>query len=163
MELLEGGRKKTPAGYKISKLVNKGYPHKQAVAIALNLERRGKLGPRGGYRRSSKNMAMSGGCWDGYERVPGTREFSRGSCRKYRRQSRRQSRRRLKAGSICTPRRSKKFARIVNGKCIRFGDPNMTIKKNQPGRKRSFCARHRCSQKKNKATPGYQSCKKWNC
>jgi len=52
---------------------------------------------------------------------------------------------------------------MVNGKCIRFGDPNMTIKKNQPGRKKSFCARHRCSQKRNKATPGYQSCKKWSC
>ena len=164
MELLEGGGKKTPVGYKISKLINKGYPHKQAVAIALNLERRGKLGPRGGYRRSSEHTTgeISGGCWQGYERVPGKKEFSRGSCRKSRRQSRRRSRR-LKAGSICTSGRNKKFARIVNGKCIRFGDPNMTIKKNQPGRKRSFCARHRCSHKKNKATPGYQSCKKWSC
>ena len=58
---------------------------------------------------------------------------------------------------------SKKFAKRVNGKCIRFGDPNMTIKKNNPARKRSFCARHRCSQKRDKATPGYQSCKKWSC
>tara|TARA_B100001250_G_C19616784_1_gene707523 strand:+ start:700 stop:867 length:168 start_codon:yes stop_codon:yes gene_type:complete len=52
---------------------------------------------------------------------------------------------------------------MVNGKCIRFGDPNMTIKKHMPGRKKSFCARHRCSKKRNRATPGYQSCKKWGC
>ena len=39
----------------------------------------------------------------------------------------------------------------------------MTIKKHKPARKKSFCARHKCSQKTNKATPGYQSCKKWNC
>ena len=35
-------------------------------------------------------------------------------------------------------RGNKKFAKEVNGKCIRFGDPNMTIKKNQPGRKKTF-------------------------
>ena len=60
-------------------------------------------------------------------------------------------------------RGNKKFAKVVNGKCIRFGDPNMTIKKNQPGRKKSFCARHRCSKKTDPATAGYQSCKKWSC
>ena len=62
----------------------------------------------------------------------------------------------------CSPG-NKKFAKIVNGKCIRFGDPNMTIKKHLPGRKKSFCARHKCSEKRDKATPGYQSCLKWNC
>ena len=62
----------------------------------------------------------------------------------------------------CSPG-NKKFAKMVDGKCVRFGDPNMTIKKNQPGRKKSFCARHRCSQKTVRATPGYQSCLKWNC
>lgn len=63
----------------------------------------------------------------------------------------------------CEPGKNHKFANVVNGKCVRFGDPHMTIKKDQPGRKRSFCARHRCSQKRDKATPGYQSCKKWSC
>ncbi len=58
---------------------------------------------------------------------------------------------------------TKKFAKMVNGKCIRFGDRSMTIKKNIPARKRSFCARHKCKEKCNKATPGYQSCKKWEC
>ena len=62
----------------------------------------------------------------------------------------------------CSPG-NKKFAKMVDGKCVRFGDRNMTIKKNQPGRKKSFCARHKCSQKTVRATPGYQSCLKWNC
>ena len=39
----------------------------------------------------------------------------------------------------------------------------MTIKKDIPARKKSFCARHRCSQKHDPATAGYQSCKKWEC
>ena len=29
-------------------------------------------------------------------------------------------------------------------KLVRFGDPNMTIKKDQPGRRKSFRARHNC-------------------
>ena len=63
----------------------------------------------------------------------------------------------------CSPGRNKKFAKVVNGKCVRFGDPNMTIKKTNPARKRSFCARHSCHKKTDPATAGYQSCKKWNC
>ena len=170
-------------------------------------------------------------CWKGYERVPGTRAYTKGSCRKIkkskspkrrsskkksrsrrrspvrkirrkksrakrspvrrsrkkksrspriysyriksrtrRKSSKRKSKRRSpkrkstrRRSRACVPGPKKKFAKVVNGKCIRFGDPNMTIKKNQPGRKRSFCARHRCSQKTDKATPGYQSCLKWNC
>ena len=74
--------------------------------------------------------------------------------------SRSRSKRRTR---FCTPGKNKKFAKVVNGKCIRFGDPNMTIKSNIPARRRSFCARHKCRQKRNPATPGYQSCKKWRC
>ena len=177
-------------------------------------------------------------CWKGYERIPGTRAYTKGSCRKIkkskspkRRSSKKKSRSRRRSllrkprrknsrvkrspvrrsrkkksrsprrysyriksrtrrkspkrrskskrktpkrkspkrrstrrrSRACVPGPKKKFAKVVNGKCIRFGDPNMTIKKNQPGRKRSFCARHRCSEKTDKATPGYQSCLKWNC
>lgn len=36
---------------KISKLVHEGVPQKQAVAEALSMERAGRLGPHGGYRR----------------------------------------------------------------------------------------------------------------
>lgn len=65
-----------------------------------------------------------------------------------------------------TPGERKKFAVYVknnNGKVIivRFGDPNMKIKKNIPERRRSFRARHKCDQQKDKTTPAYWSCKMW--
>ena len=62
-------------------------------------------------------------------------------------------------------KKSAKLVRGLDGKmhCVRFGDPNMTIKKHIPGRKKSFCARHRCSSKVDPATPGYQSCLAWDC
>ena len=66
-----------------------------------------------------------------------------------------------------TPKQSKKFAVYVkNPKTsnvikVRFGDPNMSIKKNQPARKKSFLARHKCSTAKNRTTARYWSCKAW--
>ena len=47
-----------------------------------------------------------------------------------------------------TPGKSKKFAVYVKNRrtgrvqVVRFGDPNMSIKKNNPARQRSFLARH---------------------
>tara|TARA_R100000388_G_scaffold35253_1_gene27398 strand:- start:2276 stop:2560 length:285 start_codon:yes stop_codon:yes gene_type:complete len=46
-------------------------------------------------------------------------------------------------------------------KMIRFGDANMTIKKNIPARRKSFRARHNCSTAKDKFTARYWSCKNW--
>ena len=46
-------------------------------------------------------------------------------------------------------------------KIIRFGDANMKIKKNDPARRKSFQARHKCDEKKSKLTAGYWSCKAW--
>ena len=47
-------------------------------------------------------------------------------------------------------------------KTIRFGDAKMTIKKSQPGRRKSFRARHRCdTSPPSKLTARYWSCKKW--
>lgn len=46
-------------------------------------------------------------------------------------------------------------------KLVHFGDPNMSIKKDQPKRRKSFRARHKCDQKKDKLTPGFWSCKAW--
>lgn len=47
-------------------------------------------------------------------------------------------------------------------KLIRFGDANMTIKKSQPKRRKSFRARHRCdSNPPSKLSARFWSCKKW--
>ena len=48
---------KSPVSRKISKLVREGYPHKQAVAIALNMQSKGRLGHKGGYRRKSRKKS----------------------------------------------------------------------------------------------------------
>jgi len=44
---------------------------------------------------------------------------------------------------------------------VRFGDANMTIKKDDPERRKSFRARHKCDEKKDKLSAGYWSCKAW--
>jgi len=46
-------------------------------------------------------------------------------------------------------------------KIIRYGDANMTIKKSNPARRKSFRARHKCATATNKLTARYWSCKKW--
>lgn len=46
-------------------------------------------------------------------------------------------------------------------KIIRFGDANMTIKKEDPGRRKNFRARHNCSTAKDKMSARYWSCKAW--
>ena len=65
-----------------------------------------------------------------------------------------------------TPGKSKKFAVLAKVgdkvRLIRFGDPNMTIKKDQPKRRQSFRARHKCDTNPPcKLTARYCSCKKW--
>ena len=46
-------KKMRPAvSQKIRKLMREGYNQKQAVAIALNMARKHKLGPRGGYKKN---------------------------------------------------------------------------------------------------------------
>ena len=49
----------TPVGYKIKKLMKEGYPHKQAVAIALKMNEQGRLGPRGGLRFGKKQFLFN--------------------------------------------------------------------------------------------------------
>ena len=47
-------------------------------------------------------------------------------------------------------------------KTIRFGDAKMKIKKNQPDRRKSFRARHKCdTNPPSKLTARYWSCKNW--
>ncbi len=49
-------------------------------------------------------------------------------------------------------------------KMIRFGDPKMTIKKDQPARKKSYCARSAGIKGANdKFSANYWSRRAWNC
>jgi hypothetical protein len=61
------------------------------------------------------------------------------------------------------PKKSAVYVKNQSGKVIivRFGDKNMSIKKNIPARRRSFRARHKCDQAKDKTTPRYWACKSW--
>lgn len=66
-----------------------------------------------------------------------------------------------------TPGESKKSAVYVknpktgNVVKVRFGDPKLSIKKNQPARKKSFMARHKCSTAKNRMSARFWSCRAW--
>ena len=46
-------------------------------------------------------------------------------------------------------------------KRVTFGDPNMKIRKNNKGARKSFRARHRCDTPGPKTKARYWSCKKW--
>lgn len=46
-------------------------------------------------------------------------------------------------------------------KLVRFGDPNMSIKKHIPERRASFRARHHCENPGSKLSAKYWSCKAW--
>lgn len=67
-----------------------------------------------------------------------------------------------------TPSAKKKFAVLAKKgdeiKLVRFGDQSMTIKKDQPKRKKSYCARSSGIKGTNdKFSANYWSRKKWNC
>ena len=67
-----------------------------------------------------------------------------------------------------TPDGPKKFAVYVKDpetgrvKIVRFGDPSMEIKRDNPERQRNFRARHKCDEAKDPTTPKYWSCKAWS-
>lgn len=44
---------------------------------------------------------------------------------------------------------------------VRFGDPNMEIKRDSPERRASFNARHKCSEQKDITSAAYWSCRMW--
>lgn len=65
-----------------------------------------------------------------------------------------------------TPDGPKKFSVYVKNQKgnvikVNFGDPNMEIKRDNPARRKSFRARHKCDTAKDKTTPRYWSCKMW--
>ena len=66
-----------------------------------------------------------------------------------------------------TPSGPKKFGVYVindNGNVIKlgFGDPNMEIKRDNPGRRSNYRARHHCENPGPKWKANYWSCKMWS-
>jgi hypothetical protein len=62
-----------------------------------------------------------------------------------------------------TPSGPKKFAVYVksksgNVKIVRFGDKNLKVRNKNKKAAKSFVARHKCKEKKDKTTAGYWSC-----
>lgn len=60
-------------------------------------------------------------------------------------------------------KKSQVYVKTAGGKIKRvtFGDPNMRIKKSSPARRKSFRARHNCSNPGPKTKARYWSCKAW--
>jgi len=60
-------------------------------------------------------------------------------------------------------KKSKVYVKNDKGNVVKveFGDPDMSIKKHIPGRRKSFRARHKCDTAKDKFSARYWSCKKW--
>jgi len=66
-----------------------------------------------------------------------------------------------------TPGERKKSAVYVKNPAdkvviVRFGDPDMRIKKSNPERRKNFRARHNCAEAKDKTTPKFWSCAAWS-
>jgi len=61
------------------------------------------------------------------------------------------------------PKKSAVYVKNDKGKVVivRFGDPNMRIKKNIPGRRKNFRARHNCDNPGPKWKSRYWSCRAW--
>ena len=60
-------------------------------------------------------------------------------------------------------KKSKVYVKNEKGTVVKvnFGDPNMTIKKSNPARRKSFRARHNCDNPGPKWKARYWSCKAW--
>lgn len=106
-------------------------------------------------------------CWTGYKRKPGTEPYTDGSCVKeedideatY--QGKQVKLNKPMPGDV---KKSKVYVDPDGdgkAKKVNFGDPNMTIKKNNPERRRSFRARHNCDDPGPKDKARYWSCKAW--
>ena len=71
--------------------------------------------------------------------------------------------RRIRAGEPGAGRKKSVVTACKGGekKTIMFGDPNMSIKKSDPGRRSNFRARHNCESAKDKFTARWWSCRAW--
>jgi len=61
-------------------------------------------------------------------------------------------------------RKYKVYVKNAKGNVVKvnFGDPNMKIKRDNPKRRKSFRARHKCSTAKDRTSARYWSCRMWS-
>jgi len=115
-------------------------------------------------------------CQDGYERVPGSKEFAQGSCRRKTDENLEkiieeelESVLAEKKKKPCKPSKGKRFAKRVNGKCRSFGQKGQAKgggDRIRPGTKKgdAYCARSAKIKKcKNPPCANDLSRKKWKC
>ena len=119
-------------------------------------------------------------CQDGYERVPGSKEFAPGSCREKTDESLDiiiqeeieavlAEKKKKKKKKACKPSKGKRFAKRVNGKCRSFGQKGQAKgggDRIRPGTKKgdAYCARSAKIKKcKNPPCANALSRKKWKC
>jgi hypothetical protein len=98
---------------------------------------------------------------DDYEREESERESYRTSAKKKKNQNKPLNK------PFRTPGGPKKFSVYVKNEKgnvvkVNFGDPNMKIRRSEPGRRKNFRARHNCDNPGPKTKARYWSCKFWS-
>lgn len=130
----------------------------------------------------SNSLDESGRCWSGFKPVPGKPPYSKGSCTKeglhedeilagggrddIEEESEYDGKKVTLNKPFRTPNGPKKFSVYVkndkgNVVKVNFGDPNMSIKRDDPERRKSYRARHNCENPGPKWKANYWSCRMW--
>ena len=114
---------------------------------------------------SFSQFVLDEACWKGYERVPGTKEFSQGSCRK---------KKKIEEALRSTRPGKTSMVRVKNPetgrvKTVHYGDSKLGAHPNDKKRKKSYCARSAGQMKmfpkaaRDPNSPLRLSRRKWKC
>jgi hypothetical protein len=138
------------------------YEFSDAGLVALTEANKAKQKDRD-LEEAHPNSKIYDKCWDGYKKVPGKKRGESGSCKKIDEaeyQGRDVPLGKPMAGDV---KKSKVYVRNEKGTVVKvnFGDPNMRIKKSSPARRKSFRARHNCSDPGPRWKARYWSCRAW--
>jgi hypothetical protein len=128
-----------------------------------------------------ESLDEAGRCWKGFRPVPGKEPYSKGSCVKeedineedliFEEEIHEASEYEGKKVTLNKPFRTpggpRKFGVYVkndkgNVVMVRFGDPNMEIKRDDPERRANYRARHNCANPGPKWKANYWSCRMWS-
>jgi hypothetical protein len=118
-----------------------------------------------------QELEEAGRCWTGYKPVPGKKPYSPGSCKKEE-VDLDEATFQGKTVPLNKPMKGdvKKSKVYVDpdgdgkAKKVNFGDKTLSIKKNQPARKKSYCARSGgIKGTSDKSSANYWSRRAWDC